>query len=221
MNNPYQQQQQQQQPPPLQVEWSQPSFNSNGFSEPFQQQSNPYQQQPAAQNPYLQSNQFNASGLQAQMTGFVSSPQVQQQPTMDFFSQQQSQQGLQAQMTGFPQQQPSFQTSMVTGTNPFSQMSGSQQQQQPIQPQQHDYSELVFGNATNSPAQQKQQSPFPLPAAQTANTPNFFNTPSSPSAFANTNAFNPSSPRIAASPKAPTEQDTKYAKLNSLLANKE
>lgn len=223
VNNPYQQQQQPQQPP-LQLEWTQ----SSSFSEPMQsQQNNPYQQpQQQPQNPYLQ-NQFNATGLQAQMTGFGSPPIVpQQQPTMDFFSQQQ---GLQAQMTGFPSspqplfqqqqpqpsfqpqqssfiQQPSFQTNMVTGTNPFSQMNGGQSQ--PMQPQQqHDYSGLVFGGNT-SPQQQY----------TSASTPNFsFNTPvataASPSpAFATTSAF--SSPQ-------PTQADLKFSKLNALLANKE
>jgi epsin len=234
MNNPYQQQQQ----PPLQLEWAQPSFNSNAFSEPSQQQqqqSNPYQQpQQTAQNPYLQANQFNTNGLQAQMTGFVSSPPViQQQPSMDFFSQQQQQpQHLQAQMTGFPAQQPAFQTSMVTGTNPFSQMAGSQspQQHQPMQPQQHDYSSLVFGNGAAPAQQQKASSPL-FPPARAATTPNFsFNTPvaaSAPSpafASASVNAFGSSSPRIVASPKpqpAPSQNDTKYSKLNALLANKE
>ncbi|KAG1092053.1 hypothetical protein G6F42_019292 [Rhizopus arrhizus] len=209
VNNPYQQQQQQQ--APLQLEWAQPTMQ---FSEPVQ--NNPYQQQ-QQQNPYL-SNQFNANGLQAQMTGF---PQQQQPP-------------LQAQMTGFPQQQPqflqqpSFQTSMVTGTNPFSQM--SQQQQQPaVVPEQknYDYSELVFGNPAPSRPQQQQSPVFgsntPNFGSNTphfgSNTPNFsFSTPAtataspspafatttttatqfSPSpAFANTNAFAAPSPSFA------------------------
>ncbi|KAL9554468.1 hypothetical protein MBANPS3_002798 [Mucor bainieri] len=243
MNNPYQQQQQQQQQAPLQLEWAQPTMQ---FSEPVQ--SNPYQQQQQQQqNPYL-SNQFNANGLQAQMTGF---PSQQQQPL------------LQAQMTGFPQQQPqflqqpSFQTSMVTGTNPFSQM--NQQQQQPTVPEQknYDYSELVFGNpAPSRPQPQQQQSPvfgsntpnfgsntpnfsFSTPAAATASPSPAFATATnanttqfSPSpAFANTNVFTAPSPSFAqastasphmsqrnASPK-PTEQDAKYSKLNALLAN--
>lgn len=230
MNNPYQQQQQQ---PPLQLEWAQPSFNSNSFSESFQpqQQSNPYQQQQSAVNPYLQAtNQFNASGLQAQMTGFP-----QQGNPMDFFSQQQpqqqsQQQGLQAQMTGFPQQQqqqPAFQTSMVTGTNPFSQMSQSYSPMQPQQPQtqQHDYSSLVFGNGAPSP----QQASSPLfPPAKASTTPKFsFNTVSSPSlAFASTSTTpfsSTASPRLTAAAAAPSpnQHDTKYSKLNALLANKE
>jgi epsin len=45
-----------------------------------------------------------------------------------------------------------FQTSMTTGTNPFSQMNQpQQQQQQPLQPQQHDYSGLVFGQPQQEP----------------------------------------------------------------------
>ncbi|KAL7330697.1 hypothetical protein PS15p_205604 [Mucor circinelloides] len=212
VNNPYQQQQQQQQQAPLQLEWAQPTMQ---FSEPLQ--NNPYQQQ-QQQNPYL-SNQFNANGLQAQMTGF---PQQQQPP-------------LQAQMTGFPQQQPqflqqpSFQTSMVTGTNPFSQMSQQQQQQSAVVPEQknYDYSELVFGNPAPSRPQQQQSPVFgsntPNFGSNTphfgSNTPNFsFSTPAtataspspafatttttatqfSPSpAFANTNAFAAPSPSFA------------------------
>lgn len=247
MNNPYQQQQQQ---PQLQLEWAQPTMQ---FSEPYQ--NNPYQQQQQQQNPYLQTNQFNANGLQAQMTGFP---------------QQQQQQPLQAQMTGFPQQQPNFlqqpslQTNMVTGTNPFSQF--GQQPQQPTATEQknYDYSDLVFGNP--APSRPQQQSTSPVFGSNTpnfgSNTPNFgFSTPAvaaaassspafgtptnttqfSPSpAFANTNAFAPSpafaaatttafnssSPQISHkanlnnSPK-PTEQDSKYSKLNALLANNE
>lgn len=219
-NNPYQQQQQQQQPV-LQLEWTQ----SNAFDT---MQNNPYQQQQQqqAQNPYLQ-NQFNANGLQAQMTGFVSTPQ----PTMDFFSPQS--QGLQAQMTGFPSSpqppplqpqqqqsfsQPSFQTSMVTGTNPFSQM--NQHSSPALQPQQHDYSGLVFGgNTTSSPQQQYASATTPnFGFNTTSNTPNFnFQTPAaaSPSpAFATTSNSTFSSPQ-------PTPSDLKFAKLNALLANKE
>lgn len=222
-NNPYQQPQQ----PPLQLEWTQPG----AFSDT--QQNNPYQQQ-QAQNPYLQT-QFNANGLQAQMTGFVSPPQ--QQPAMDFFSQQQGG-ALQAQMTGFPspqplfqQQQPqplfqpqqsfaqpAFQTSMVTGTNPFSQMNN---QSQAIQPQQqHDYSGLVFGGST-SPQQQAASTPnfsFNSPAS---NTPNFgfTNTPAVAAAVSPSPAF--ATTTTAFSSPQPTQADLKYSKLNALLANKE
>jgi epsin len=250
-NNPYAQQQQQQQP--LQLEWtatSQPT-GFNGFSEPFGAGSNPYAQQ-------QQSNPYTTAGLQAQMTGFPSASQ----PTMDFFSTSQPQ--LQAQMTGFqqpqqflsqPQQsqqflqpQPQFQTSMVTGTNPFSQMSAQSQPIQPVQqPVQHDYSSLVFGTPQH---EQKVASPVfasstpsfnfstssPSFAATSTTTNNAFSSASSP-AFGNTNAFG--SPSITAnntafnassafqpSPKPqqatmPTAIDGKYAKLNALLANKE
>lgn len=237
MNNPYQQQQQPQQPqqPQLQLEWTQP----NAFSESFQTQNNPYQQQQQqVQNPYLQQpNQFNATGLQAQMTGFVSTPPpVQQQPTMDFFSQQQ---GLQAQMTGFPsspqplfqQQQPEqkffqlpYQNNMVTGTNPFSQLNGGlaqpiQAQQQQSPQQQHDYSGLVFGGSRSPQPQQQYASP--VFSSATATTPKFsFDTPiaaSSSPAFANTTTNNSS---FTSSPQ-PTQSDLKYAKLNALLSNKE
>ncbi|KAG2205797.1 hypothetical protein INT47_003980 [Mucor saturninus] len=252
-NNPYQQQQQQQQQPVLQLEWTQPNAFDTMQNNPYQQQ----QQQQQAQNPYLQ-HQFNANGLQAQMTGFVSpSPQ---QPTMDFFSPQS--QGLQAQMTGFPSSpqplfgqqsplppqqqqqsfqsqgfaQPSFQTSMVTGTNPFSQMSSHGQspalQPQQQQQQQHDYSGLVFGgHTTSSPQQQYASATTPNFGFSTAtsSTPNFsFQTPatgggaavSSPSpAFANTTtSINNNS---AFSSPQPTPSDLKFAKLNALLANKD
>ncbi|KAI9247006.1 hypothetical protein EDC94DRAFT_637615 [Helicostylum pulchrum] len=243
MNNPYQQQQQQQQQQPqLQLEWTQPP---NGFPESFQTQNNPYQQQQQqqqqVQNPYLQQpNQFNATGLQAQMTGFVSAPPpVQQQPTMDFFSQQQ---GLQAQMTGFPsspqplfqqqqniqqqQQQPEQkffqlpqQNSMVTGTNPFSQLNNGAQQQPSPQQQQHDYSGLVFGGNRSPQPQQQYASPV-FSSATIATTPKFsFDTPiaASPSpAFANTTANS----SFTSSPQ-PTQSDLKYAKLNALLSSKD
>ncbi|KAI8078015.1 uncharacterized protein B0P05DRAFT_587631 [Gilbertella persicaria] len=216
MNNPYQQQQQQ---APLQLEWSQPSM-----SNPFQAQQNPY----------------GSTGLQAQMTGFV----PQQQSTPDFFSQ--PQQGLQAQMTGFVPQQPMYQTSMATGTNPFSQMNT----QQPLQPQQtksHDYTNLVFGNQPAQPAQQQQQdapstgfasnapdffgdnsfsttNATPALPAFASNAPNFFGTSNTTAPTANANNGFTSSPAFAnTSPfgSPSKEQDVKYAKLNALLANKD
>ncbi|KAI9257686.1 hypothetical protein BY458DRAFT_558118 [Sporodiniella umbellata] len=239
-HNPYQQQQQQQQQP-LQLEWSQPN---NGF------QNNPYQQQ-QTQNPYQSA--FSPSTLQAQMTGFV-------QPGTDFYSQS----------TGFssmnPPQQQSFQasndfmsspkpqTSMVTGTNPFSQMNSTPQlqPQQPLQ-QGYDYSSLAFGNPqqqqqpfapspklhnnSNSPfnvankQQQQQQQPFAASPKLHNNSNSPFNRAAgSPSmnAFSSLTAShsNPSPSNAFSSPqmssaKPPSEADSKYAKLNALLSNKD
>ncbi|CAO3693337.1 hypothetical protein CU097_015200 [Rhizopus azygosporus] len=237
INNPYQQQQQQQQNPPLQLEWT---TSNNAFSG---LQNNPYQQ---TQNPYQSA--FSPNTLQAQMTGF---PQPTPSPAVDLFSQQPQLTGFpvtqqqQPQMTGFPATQqttnnflstPSFQTSMVTGTNPFSQMNTATplQPQQPQQQQQQsfDYSGLVFGNPQQQ-QQQQQQPSFSPKLNNNSNSP--FNFASSPvttnattSAFTSSmtptmrqaNAF--SSPQLGNS-QTPfqSEADSKYAKLNSLLANKD
>ncbi|CEP17100.1 hypothetical protein [Parasitella parasitica] len=214
MNNPYQQQH-----APLQLNETQPIIQ---FSEPYQ--NNPYQQQQVP-NPYFQANQFNTNDLQAQMTGFPQQSSLQAQ--MTGLPQQLS---LPAQMTGFPQQQPSFQTNMVTGTNPFSQMNqqAPQQQQQLTSP--------VFGsntpNFTFSIPPASSSSAFAnATATQLSSSPAFANTnsfaPSPAFAAATTasNAFNSPSSHLShhanvnnSSPKL-TQQDSKYSKLNALLAN--
>ncbi|CEG83968.1 hypothetical protein RMATCC62417_17830 [Rhizopus microsporus] len=243
INNPYQQQQQQN--PPLQLEWT---ASNNAFSG---LQNNPYQQ---TQNPYQSA--FSPNTLQAQMTGF---PQPTPSSAVDLFSQQPQLTGFpatqqqpqmtgfpatqQPQMTGFPATQqttnsflstPSFQTSMVTGTNPFSQMNTATplQPQQPQQQQQSfDYSGLVFGNPQQQ--QQQQQPSFSPKLSNNSNSPfNFTSSPVTTSATTSTftssmtptmrqaNAF--SSPQLGNS-QTPfqSETDSKYAKLNSLLANKD
>lgn len=124
---------------------------------------------------------------QPQLTGFPATQQ--QQPQMTGFPATQ-----QPQMTGFPATQqttnsflstPSFQTSMVTGTNPFSQMNTATplQPQQPQQQQQQsfDYSGLVFGNP------QQQQPSFSPKLSNNSNSPfNFTSSPVTTSATTNT-----------------------------------
>lgn len=144
--------------PYQQLEWTQTTATFN----------NPYQQQQQV-NPYLQQQQQQQL-LQTQMTGF-------QQP-LNY----QQQQPLQAQMTGFP----SFQTSMVTGTNPFSQLNNSNAIV--TQEQKFDYSELVFGQP--KPQQQQQQPTSSQSFFPPSNAPNFsaVNT-SSTISTANTTSF--------------------------------
>ncbi|KAI8971873.1 hypothetical protein BDF20DRAFT_915625 [Mycotypha africana] len=196
--------------------------NSNNNSSIFVSNNNPYQQQqqqqqpqqplqlewaqpqqPANQgflnNPYSSSssstNQFNTMGLQAQMTGFI--PQ-QQQP----------------QLTGFVPQQP-----MMTGTNPFSQFSQPQPQQQLPAQQQYDYSQLNFGGGMmNRPPQPQPTQSTPL---FNSNTPNFGINSSSGSMSATASPLFSNSTSAAPQQQQPKPQDTKYAKLNALLANNE
>ncbi|KAL0091807.1 hypothetical protein J3Q64DRAFT_1725395 [Phycomyces blakesleeanus] len=208
---------------------SQPTgFNPFPANQTFDSSSNPYAQTPQIQWP--QSTGFNSMGfsdpigsqqtMQTQNTGFsnqFSNPY--QQQTNPYQSQGQSfgfGQGLQAQMTGVPQQSqftgmapfqtntatsqqfgssPSFQSSMVTGTqNPFGQQ----------QPQNNLTQQSFFGSVT-----QEQASPsfanarsMTLPSMSTQNNNNNNNMGSS-------------------SPLSSRPTDPRFAKLNSLLANKD
>ncbi|CAO3644532.1 unnamed protein product [Cunninghamella echinulata] len=179
----------------------QPMFNqTTGFGNQFQQ-NNPYQQQ---QQAFPQSLQAQMTGI-PQQTQFTGVPSFQTNQLM----------AQQPQMTGLP----SFQTSTMTGTNPF----GQQQQTQSLIPQQ----------TQQFLSLQPQQTGFvttSTPTISTATTTNGFGQTGS-SAFGNNNnnsnnnnnnATDSSTNQLTTSSPANSKpEDPRYAKLNSLLGNRE
>ncbi|CAO3613545.1 unnamed protein product [Cunninghamella blakesleeana] len=171
-------------------------FNqSTGFGNQFQQ-NNPYQQQQA----------FPQS-LQAQMTGMP-----QQQPQFTGMPSFQTNQLMvqQPQATGIP----SFQTSTMTGTNPFGQQQSQsfipQQAQQftSLQPQQTGFVTTSSPTVTNT-------------TINTTSTNGFSQAASSTTTFGNSSidsSINNNSNNNTISSKP---EDPRYAKLNSLLGNRE
>ncbi|ORZ22180.1 hypothetical protein BCR42DRAFT_487768 [Absidia repens] len=176
-------------------------------------------------NPYSQQQQQQQWPQNTGMTGFsFSDPLTSQQPmhnqqtgfTNPYQQQQSFPQSIQAQMTGMPQQQqsqysgmspfqtttqlqqqnagmPSFQATTTTGTNPFSQKTPNQPAQQ------------------NTSILQPQQTGFSM------ETSAFSQYPSSTSAQQTITG-----PQLASSnPTGSGYDDPRYAKLNSLLENRE
>ncbi|ORZ10883.1 hypothetical protein BCR42DRAFT_422258 [Absidia repens] len=203
--NPYNQQQFQQ----PQQQWPQNTgMTGMSFSNPISTQQQMYNQQTGLANPYQQQQGFPQS-LQAQMTGMPQSLQAQmtgmpQQPQFTGMASFQTNQS----MTPPPQQQqpqftgmPAFQTSTMTGTNPFGQQQQQQQQQQNsaqsqsmpnLQPQQ-----TGFSTATSALNRSPSTSVFGTPSTTASQLP------------------------ASSSPAQPKPEDPRYAKLNSLLGNRE
>ncbi|CDH57760.1 enth-domain-containing protein [Lichtheimia corymbifera JMRC:FSU:9682] len=236
--NPYQQQQQWPQntgmtnmtfSDPISANNQQLGFQNTGMT------SNPYQQQQQQSNPYQQFPGFGQN-LQAQMTGMpqqmtgmapfqTSTMTGFQQPQMTGFQQPQMTGFQQSQMTGFPQQQQQQQPSMSTvssspmasfqqpqitaaSNNPFGPLNNQQQQPQ---------STGMFGQSlTASPSLASSSLAPRSPSMSVANTTT---TTNSSSAAGQSRSFTFPSPSMqgSSSPAA----DSRYAKLNSLLANKE
>ncbi|KAI8088688.1 uncharacterized protein BX664DRAFT_385306 [Halteromyces radiatus] len=196
--NPYTQQQQQQQ-------WPQNTgMTGYSFTDPITAQQPMFNQQSAFGNPYQQQQQQQQGfpqTLQAQMTGMPQSLQAQMTGMPQLQQQQPQYTGMAPfqtnQFMAQPQQtqftgMPAFQTSSMTGTNPFGQQSQSPLQQPSIQPQQ-----TGFSNATPNFGQSSTTS-FGTPTSQSVNQ-----------------QLTTSSPTIS------KPEDPRYAKLNSLLGNRE
>ncbi|KAI8342961.1 hypothetical protein BC941DRAFT_410052 [Chlamydoabsidia padenii] len=195
--NPYSQQQQQQ--------WPQNTgMTGFSFSDPITAQQQMYGQQTGFGNPYQQQQQQGfPQSLQAQMTGMPQSLQAQmtgmpqQQPQFtgmpSFQTNHSMNQPQQPQFTGMP----AFQTSTMTGTNPFGQQSQSMSS---LQPQQTGFSTSTSAFTQSPSASSAFGTTSTTPTPQTATSQQLGST---------------------SSPVTSKPEDPRYAKLNSLLGNRD